>query len=49
MSARPRHPGQDPEMLETFKKDFPRALSAALADLPPGTPIEIWWQSLPRT
>ncbi len=24
MSARPRHPGQDPEMLETFKKTSPR-------------------------
>ncbi len=23
MSARPRHPGQDPEMLETFKKTSP--------------------------
>ncbi len=26
MSARPRHPGQDAEMLETFKKTFPGRL-----------------------
>ena len=44
ISARPRHPDQDPEILETFKKNFPPTLASAAAHLPPATPIEIWWQ-----
>lgn len=41
VSARPRHPAQDGEIVEAYKKNFPRTLSAHLAGLPKGKPIEI--------
>ena len=44
MSARPRHPAQDGEIVEAFKKNFQRTLKAHLAVLPKGKPIEIWFQ-----
>ena len=48
MSARPRHPAQDEQIVEAFKKNFPRALSAHLDGLPAATPIEIWFQDEAR-
>ncbi|MHA6645567.1 IS630 family transposase [Mesorhizobium sp. A623] len=48
MSARPRHPAQDVEIIEAYKKNFPRTLKAHLADLPKGKPVEIWWQDEAR-
>ncbi len=48
MSARPRHPGQNAETIEAFKKSFSRTLSAHLADLPPDAPVEIWFQDEAR-
>ena len=44
VSARPRHPGQDVEIMEVF----PRALSVHLGDAPAATPIEIWFQDEAR-
>ncbi|MBS1082094.1 IS630 family transposase, partial [Gluconobacter kondonii] len=48
VSARPRHPGQDPSVMEAFKKNFPRILSAHTGHLPKGKPIEIWFQDEAR-
>ncbi|WP_085948200.1 MULTISPECIES: IS630 family transposase [Acetobacteraceae] len=48
VSARPRHPGQDPAVMEAFKKNFPRILSAHIGHLPKGKPIEIWFQDEAR-
>ncbi|WP_187275309.1 IS630 family transposase [Methylobacterium sp. WL120] len=48
LSARPRHYAQDPAALTAFKKNLPAELSAVRARLPPGTPIELWWQDEAR-
>lgn len=48
ISARPRHPAQNGEIVDAFKKNFPRALSAHLEGLPQTTPIEIWFQDEAR-
>ncbi|MFT8948619.1 MAG: IS630 family transposase [Acetobacter aceti] len=48
VSARPRHPGQDPAVMEAFKKNFPRILSAHTGHLPKGKSIEIWFQDEAR-
>src|ERR1700730_16387180 len=48
MSARPRHPAQNAETIEAFKKNFPRTLRAHLADLPPRASVEIWFQDEAR-
>ena len=45
ISARPRHPGQNTETIEAFKKTS-CTLNAHLADLPPGAAVEIWFQML---
>jgi transposase len=42
IGARPRHPGQDGEIVEA-DKNFPRTLSAHLAGLPKDKPVEIWY------
>ena len=48
-SARGRAiPRKTSEIVEAFKKTSPRALSVHLADLPQGTPIEIWFQDEAR-
>ncbi|MGB8897531.1 MAG: IS630 family transposase [Pseudolabrys sp.] len=48
ISARPRHPAQDAETIEAYKKNFARTLSAHLSDLPKETPIEVWFQDEAR-
>ena len=48
ISARPRHPGQNIEIIEAFKKNFPRAPNAHLTGVPEETPIEIWFQDEAR-
>jgi transposase len=48
VSARPRHPGQDVEIIAAFKKNVPQTLSAHLAELPEKTPVEIWFQDEAR-
>ncbi len=48
VSARPQHPGQNPETIKAFKKNFPRTLAATVGHLPPETRIEIWWQDEAR-
>jgi transposase len=41
ISARPRHPAQDGEIVASFK-NFRTTLKAHLADLQPRTPVEFW-------
>ncbi|WGJ13277.1 IS630 family transposase [Methylocapsa sp. D3K7] len=48
ISARPRHPAQDEQIVEAFKKNFPRALKAHLDKLPETTPVEVWFQDEAR-
>jgi transposase len=48
VSARPRHPAQDAQIVEAYKKNFAQTLKAHLADLPPRTPVEIWFQDEAR-
>jgi len=48
MSARPRHPGAGRSCHGRVQKNFARTLSAHLADLPQGTPVEIWFQDEAR-
>jgi transposase len=45
ISARPRHPAQDERIVEAYK-NFEATLNAHLADLPPRTPVEVWFQML---
>ncbi|MFG1250560.1 winged helix-turn-helix domain-containing protein, partial [Xanthobacter flavus] len=45
ISARPRHPGQDPEVMEDFKKTS-RTLNAHVGHLPKGRRIEVWFQCM---
>ena len=47
MSARPRHRRRIARSSMRIKK-FPRTLSAHLTDLPPGKPVEIWFQDEAR-
>ena len=47
ISTRPRHPGQDPAVMEAFKK-LSRILSVHTGPLPKGKPIEIWFQDEAR-
>ena len=51
VSSRPQHPTQKADAIETFKKNFAVNVDAALKRklMATGTPIEIWFQSLPRT
>lgn len=44
ISARPQHPGQDVEVMETFKKNFDETVKETLINVPEGTPVEIWIQ-----
>ncbi|RAI33063.1 IS630 family transposase [Rhodoplanes serenus] len=44
ISARPRHPMQDPEAIATFKKNFPAMVAEVVSTLAPGTPVEVWFQ-----
>ncbi len=44
ISARPQHPRQDKRIIEAFKKNFADTLQVHIADLPAGTPVEIWFQ-----
>jgi transposase len=46
LSARPRHPAQDGQTVAAFKKNFPATLSAHLAGVAMGKPVEIWFQML---
>jgi len=48
LSARPQHHGQDPEDIAAFKKNFAAKLAAIRQTLPPGTPIELWFQDEAR-
>ncbi|MDE1146685.1 MAG: IS630 family transposase [Azospirillaceae bacterium] len=48
LSARPRHRGQKPEDITDFKKPFATRLAGIRHHLPPGTPIELWWQDEAR-
>ena len=48
ITARPRHNGQSEFSIEEFKKNFPAELDNIRADLPTGTPIELWWQDEAR-
>ena len=43
ISARPQHPRQDKRIIEAFKKTSPTRFRCA--DLPAGTPVEIWFQT----
>ena len=45
ISARPQHPRQDKRIIEAFKKN---TLQVHIADLPAGTPVEIWFQDEAR-
>ncbi|BAK84084.1 transposase [Komagataeibacter medellinensis NBRC 3288] len=47
VSARPRHPGQDPAVMEAFKK-LPSHPERPHRHLPKGKPIEIWFQDEAR-
>ena len=44
ISARPRHPKQDPEAIASFKKDFPTRVFETMSRLALGTAIEVWFQ-----
>lgn len=44
ISGRPQHPAQDPQVIDALPKNFPNTLAAHIADLPPDTPVEIWFQ-----
>lgn len=46
LSGRPKRPGQDAHVMEEFKKNWSRALSAHIGHLPKGKPIEVWFQML---
>jgi len=48
ISGCPQHPAQDARVIEAFKKNFANTLSAHVADLPRGTPVEIWFQDEAR-
>jgi len=48
VSARPRHPKQDGEVVQAFKKNFPRTLAAHLAGVTRKKKIEIWFQDEAR-
>ena len=48
ISARPQHPRQDKRIIEAFKKNFTDTLQVHIADLPAGTPVEIWFQDEAR-
>jgi len=48
VSARPRHPKQDPEIVEAFKKTYPQELANTLKGVPPDTPVELWFQDEAR-
>ena len=48
ISARPQHPRQDKRIIEAFKKNFADTLQVHIADLPAGTPVEIWFQDEAR-
>jgi hypothetical protein len=43
VSTRPQHPKQGPETIEASKK-FPQIREKSLKDVPPDTPVEIWFQ-----
>jgi transposase len=44
VSARPRHPGQDAEAIEAFKKNFSERVSEAIDEVDRAKPVEIWFQ-----
>ena len=48
ISARPRHPGQDAEAIEAFKKNFPDRLSALVDERDAATDVEVWFQDEAR-
>jgi hypothetical protein len=48
ISARPRHPAQNGEIVEAYKKNFAQTLSAHIAGLPAKTAIEIWFRDEAR-
>jgi transposase len=48
LSARPCHRGQRSEDIAAFKKNFPARVAQIRKCLPPGTPIELWWQDEAR-
>lgn len=48
VSARPRHPGQDPSVMDAFKKNFPTILNSHTGHLLRGKRIEIWFQDEAR-
>ncbi|MBE7158236.1 MAG: IS630 family transposase [Rhodospirillales bacterium] len=48
LSARPRHHAQDPNSLETFKKNFPAALARIGQSIGDGKRIEVWFQDEAR-
>ena len=48
ISARPQHPRQDKRIIEALEKNFTDTLQVHIADLPAGTPVEIWFQDEAR-
>ena len=44
ISARPRHPKQDPKATASFKKGFPARVFETVSQLALGTSIEVWFQ-----
>jgi hypothetical protein len=44
ISARPRHPKQDPEAIASSKKGFPSRVFETVSQLALGTSIEVWFQ-----